>query len=386
MAARGRRPGLVLGYALAAVGRGRAHHRRGHAQLPAAPRRERALRGRHGIQQPEPVCRSRPRAPGAPRARPQHRRLGDHGRQRASAPTSSAPAPRWPGRSACRRSPGPSSSRCSACCSPSPSSSCGCDPTRSSRPGGAASPTATTSGPAHGSVTRGLRVAAGIPAARLGMLTLALGHVVMVSVMVMTPLHMSHGDAGLEVIGLRHQHPHPRHVRLLAADRPGGRPLRRPGRRRARLGRAVDGRAARVGLARGGVAHPGRSACSCSGSAGRARSSRGRRCSPPPCRRSERPGAQGASDLLMGLMAGAGGALAGRRRRPGELRGAGPGARSGSPWRSASPPPSRAPAPAPRSPDRRWMPGARRPVRVPGGTLRVTDPPRRLTGGDPRRC
>ena len=56
-------------------------------------------------------------------------------------------------------------------------------------------------GPAHGSVSRGLRVVAGIPAARLGMTTLALGHVVMVSVMVMTPLHMAHGDAGLEVIG-----------------------------------------------------------------------------------------------------------------------------------------------------------------------------------------
>ena len=57
------------------------------------------------------------------------------------------------------------------------------------------------SGPAHGSVTRGLRVAAAIPAARLGLVTMALGHVTMVSVMVMTPLHMSHGDAGLEVIG-----------------------------------------------------------------------------------------------------------------------------------------------------------------------------------------
>jgi MFS family permease len=32
-------------------------------------------------------------------------------------------------------------------------------------------------------------------------LTIALGHVVMVSVMVMTPIHMSHGHADLEVIG-----------------------------------------------------------------------------------------------------------------------------------------------------------------------------------------
>src|SRR5215203_7423033 len=56
--------------------------------------------------------------------------------------------------------------------------------------------------PIHGSVSRGLRVVAANPGARLGLVTLALGHAVMVSVMVMTPLHMSHGDAGLEVIGL----------------------------------------------------------------------------------------------------------------------------------------------------------------------------------------
>ena len=56
-------------------------------------------------------------------------------------------------------------------------------------------------GPVHGSVSRGLRVVAASPGARLGLVTLALGHAVMVSVMVMTPLHMSHGDAGLQVIG-----------------------------------------------------------------------------------------------------------------------------------------------------------------------------------------
>jgi MFS family permease len=54
----------------------------------------------------------------------------------------------------------------------------------------------------HGSVVRGLRVAAGIPAAALGLVTVALGHAVMVSVMVMTPLHMHHGGAELRVIGL----------------------------------------------------------------------------------------------------------------------------------------------------------------------------------------
>jgi MFS family permease len=36
----------------------------------------------------------------------------------------------------------------------------------------------------------------------LGTMAVTGGHVVMVSVMVMTPLHMSHGDAAIEVIGL----------------------------------------------------------------------------------------------------------------------------------------------------------------------------------------
>lgn len=40
------------------------------------------------------------------------------------------------------------------------------------------------------------------PDALTGVLAMALGHTVMVSVMIMTPLHMRHGDAGLEVIGL----------------------------------------------------------------------------------------------------------------------------------------------------------------------------------------
>jgi len=53
----------------------------------------------------------------------------------------------------------------------------------------------------NGSLTRGLRVVRTNARARLGVLTIALGHVVMVSVMVMTPIHMSHGHADLEVIG-----------------------------------------------------------------------------------------------------------------------------------------------------------------------------------------
>lgn len=52
-----------------------------------------------------------------------------------------------------------------------------------------------------GSLTRGIRVLRANVDARLGMLAAALGHVVMVGVMVMTPIHMRHGDAGLGLIG-----------------------------------------------------------------------------------------------------------------------------------------------------------------------------------------
>src|SRR4029079_16569295 len=54
----------------------------------------------------------------------------------------------------------------------------------------------------HGSVVRGARTLASRPAGLLGVLTTGLGHTVMVSVMVMTPLHMHHGGASLRVIGL----------------------------------------------------------------------------------------------------------------------------------------------------------------------------------------
>jgi MFS family permease len=54
----------------------------------------------------------------------------------------------------------------------------------------------------HGSVRRGARVVAGDRTASLGLVTIALGHTVMVAVMVMTPLHMDHGGATLRLIGL----------------------------------------------------------------------------------------------------------------------------------------------------------------------------------------
>jgi MFS family permease len=53
----------------------------------------------------------------------------------------------------------------------------------------------------RGSIRAGLAIARRHPDAALGLATVALGHAVMVSVMVMTPLHMRHGDASLRVIG-----------------------------------------------------------------------------------------------------------------------------------------------------------------------------------------
>ena len=166
------------------------------------------------------------------------------------------------------------------------------------------------SGPTHGSVSRGLRVAAGIPAARLGIATLALGHVTMVSVMVMTPLHMSHGDAGLEVIGFVIS------IHILgmfafspltgfAVDRFGGRAVAVVGSvvlSTATLLASTSPEGDSVTLVAGlfllGLGW------SCTLVAGSTLLT-----AAVPVR--ERPGAQGASDLLMGLMAGGGGALAG---------------------------------------------------------------------------
>lgn len=55
---------------------------------------------------------------------------------------------------------------------------------------------------ARGSVWHGIRVIRRTPAALLGTVTITLGHAVMVAVMVMTPLHMRHGHAEVELIGL----------------------------------------------------------------------------------------------------------------------------------------------------------------------------------------
>ena len=52
-----------------------------------------------------------------------------------------------------------------------------------------------------GSMRRGLAVVRNNPRALRAAIIMALGHLVMVSVMVMTPIHMKHGHAELEVIG-----------------------------------------------------------------------------------------------------------------------------------------------------------------------------------------
>ena len=65
---------------------------------------------------------------------------------------------------------------------------------------------ALTDGPSpalrpRGSIAHGMRTILASPTLRLGTLAVTGGHVVMVAVMVMTPIHMSHGHAEVEVIG-----------------------------------------------------------------------------------------------------------------------------------------------------------------------------------------
>ncbi|WP_130012792.1 MFS transporter [Serinicoccus sediminis] len=54
----------------------------------------------------------------------------------------------------------------------------------------------------QGNVADGLRIIAATPTALWATSAVTVGHVVMVSVMVMTPLHMRHGQAEIELIGL----------------------------------------------------------------------------------------------------------------------------------------------------------------------------------------
>ncbi|KGN42034.1 MFS transporter [Knoellia aerolata] len=166
------------------------------------------------------------------------------------------------------------------------------------------------SGRTHGRVGRGLRVVAGHPRALLGLMTLALGHMVMVSVMVMTPLHMRHGQADLTVIGFVIS------VHILgmfafspltglAVDRLGGRAV-------AIVGSAVLAAATLLASS----APEGHStgllvALFLLGLGWSCTLVSGSTMLTAALPAAERPGAQGASDLVMGLTAGLGGALAG---------------------------------------------------------------------------
>ena len=162
----------------------------------------------------------------------------------------------------------------------------------------------------HGSVVRGIRVIRTRPAALLGLVALSLGHMVMVSVMVMTPLHMHHGGSTLRVIGFVIS------IHILgmyalspivgmAVDRFGGRPVVGIGAvvlLAATLLAAQAPTGWSPGLALGlFLLGAGWSCTLVSGST--------LISSAVPV--AERAGAQGASDLAMGLAAGGGGAVAG---------------------------------------------------------------------------
>lgn len=162
----------------------------------------------------------------------------------------------------------------------------------------------------HGSVVRGWRVVRQHPAALLGLITIALGHTVMVSVMVMTPLHMHHGGAALNVIGLVIS------IHILgmfafsplvgmAVDRFGGRPM-------ALTGATIQVAAGLLAAqAPGGWSAGLTVALFLLGLGWSFTLVSGSTLIVQAVPVTERAGAQGASDLAMGLAAGGGGALAG---------------------------------------------------------------------------
>ena len=185
---------------------------------------------------------------------------------------------------------------------------------------GAAAAAATAAGeapvpagePRHreGSIRQGLSDVVSHRPALLGLITLALGHAAMVSLMVMTPLHMHHGDAELTLIGLVISI----HILGMYALSPI-------------VGVAVD----RIGAVR--VAQTGAGILVVSAVLGAFASEgfsvllttalfllglgwsctlvSGSTLLTAALTPVQRPGAQGSADLLMGLAAGSGGALAG---------------------------------------------------------------------------
>lgn len=173
-----------------------------------------------------------------------------------------------------------------------------------------ASEPAVESGRREGSIRTGLLDVVSHRPALLGLITLALGHATMVSLMVMTPLHMHHGNADLTLIGFVIS------IHILgmyvlspvvgiAVDRVGAVPVAQVGGL-ILICAAVTGAFAAEGfsvlltvaLFLLGV---GWSCTLVSGST----------LLTAALTPDQRPGAQGSADLLMGLAAGGGGALAG---------------------------------------------------------------------------
>jgi MFS family permease len=162
----------------------------------------------------------------------------------------------------------------------------------------------------RGSLRAGIRAVRGSPRAMLGMGAVVAAHTVMVSVMVMTPIHMDHGQASLSVIGLVISV----HIAGMfafspvmgwLADRVGRLPVIATGgivllAAVALAGTAPEGHSAGLtaGLFLLGL---GWSACLVAGSTLLSES----------VAIEERPVVQGSSDLLMGLAAAGGGAIAG---------------------------------------------------------------------------
>lgn len=170
----------------------------------------------------------------------------------------------------------------------------------------------TAAAPTHraGSIRQGLADVASHRPALLGLITLALGHATMVSLMVMTPLHMRHGDAELTLIGLVIS------IHILgmfafspvvgiAADRFGS-------VRVAQVGSVILVVAAVLGaFASEGFSIPLTLALFLLGLGWSCTLVTGSTLLTAALTPEQRPGAQGSADLLMGLAAGGGGALAG---------------------------------------------------------------------------
>jgi MFS family permease len=167
-----------------------------------------------------------------------------------------------------------------------------------------------TTAPKRGVIRHGLTAARHSPGALLGLGAIVVAHTVMVSVMVMTPIHMQHGHATLELIGLVISV----HVAGMFAFSPV------MGWLADRLGRipviAGGGVTLLIAVTLSGTSHEGHSAgltvglfllglgwsaCLVAGSTLLTES----------VPAADRPAAQGASDLLMGLSAAGGGAVAG---------------------------------------------------------------------------